>query len=148
MDDTVWAFLMLMLGVAGIICIIGWVLSGIAHMKMLRLVGYAYPWMAWIPFLKYYAMADAIPGDEVRLFGTSMSKRLFSFWWALTFIVPLIPAVGTILNVVLTVICLGQCYTVLFAVTDRRDISETTVIGHISAAFPIVAVFKYLFRRD
>ena len=47
------AFLVVMI----LIAIAAYVLWGIAEMKVLRMMGYANPWMAWIPLLNLFALA-------------------------------------------------------------------------------------------
>ncbi len=58
-----------------------------------------------------------------------------------------IPTVGSLLNLVLTVICLGTCYIKMYAKLDGRDEKDVQALGYVSGFFPIIAVFKFLFGK-
>lgn len=133
-----------------VIVIVCWVLYGISHMKALKAVGYDKAWMAWIPFANMWALAEvALDGDEsMTLFGSlNIPAIAFKLWWVVGFVLSFIPTVGSFLNLVLTVICLGTCYIKMYAKLDGRDEKDVQALGYVSGFFPIIAVFKFLFGK-
>ncbi len=133
-----------------VIVVVCWVLYGISHMKALKAVGYDKAWMAWIPFANMWALAEvALDGDEsMTLFGSlNIPAIAFKLWWAVGLVLSFIPTVGSLLNLVLTVICLGTCYIKMYAKLDGRDEKDVQALGYVSGFFPIIAVFKFLFGK-
>lgn len=130
-----------------IIAIVFYVLYGISHMKALKAFGYDKPWMAWIPFANYFALADAVLNgeDNIKLFGSlSIPAVVFKFWWVIALVVSFIPVVGKILNYVLRIVCLGTCYIKIYAKLDGKAEQEVQALGYVSGFLPIVALFKFL----
>lgn len=138
--------LMLLVGI--VIFGIEYVLYGISHMKMFKMVGYENYWMAWIPVACYYALADCVRINDVNIFGAVIPKHVFKLWWILLFVLNLIPGIGNILALVLKTICRGWCYNMIFSYTDNKPYSETRVLAYIAGFIPVIAVFKYLFRKS
>lgn len=130
-----------------IIAVVFYVLYAISHMKALKALGYDKPWMAWIPFANYYALADAAlnGGDSMQLFGSlSIPAMVFKLWWVISFVVSFIPGVGNILNLVLRIICLGTCYIKMYARLEHKDEKDVQAIGYVSGFLPIIALCKFL----
>ncbi len=133
-----------------IIVVVCWVLYGISHMKALKAVGYDKAWMAWIPYANMWALAEvALDGDEsMTLFGSfNIPAIAFKLWWVIGLVLAFIPTVGSLLNLVLTVICLGTCYIKMYAKLYGRDEKDVQALGYVSGFFPIIAVFKFLFGK-
>lgn len=141
-----WVIILFVLVLVGVVC----VLYGISHSKALKALGYARPWMVWIPFANCWALAEvALDGEEnIKLFDSfSVPATLFKLWWLIMYGVLLIPGVGEILSLALQVICLGTCYTKIYARLDGKTEAETQALGYVSGFFPIIAVFKFLMGR-
>lgn len=127
-----------------------YVLYGISHMKALKALGYDKPWMAWIPFAKYWALAEVVLNGEENmnlLDSFNIPAMAFKLWWLIAYAVSFVPGVGGILNIVLHVICLGTCYVKIYARLDGKDERETQALGFVSGFFQIVAVIKFLIGR-
>ena len=130
-----------------VIAIAIYVLYSLSHMKALKALGYANPWMAWIPFLNYWALADvALNGEEnMSLFGSlSIPAIVFKLWWVIYIVISCIPKVGGFLGLVLTIICLGTCYIKMYARLDGKDEKDVQVIGYLSGWIPLIAMCKFL----
>ncbi len=143
MVGVVWAIIIFSFLIGAIF----YVLCGISHSKALKALGYDKPWMAWIPFANFWALAEvALDGEENILFFDSLRvpAMLFKLWWLVAYAVALIPGVGGLLNLVLQIICLGACYTKMYARLDGKTEDETKGIGYVSGFLPIIAVFKFL----
>lgn len=141
-----WGTILFVLVLAGVLC----VLYGISHSKALKALGYARPWMVWIPFANYWALAEvALDGEENIIFFDSYSvpATLFKLWWLIMYGVSVIPGVGSILSLAIRVICLGTCYTKMYARLDGKTEAETQALGYVSGFFPIIAIFKFLMGR-
>lgn len=144
---TIWVCTMIFILI--IITIFG-VLYGVSHMKALKALGYDKPWMVWIPFANYWALAEVVlDGEEnINLLGSfSVSATVFKLWWLIAYGVSFVPVVGSLLNLVLHVVCLGTCYIKMYARLDGRDEGEMQALGYVSGFFPIVAIVKFLIGR-
>lgn len=124
-----------------------YVLYGVSHMKALKALGYNRPWMAWIPFANYWALAEAaLDGEESINFFNSLSvpATLFKLWWLISYGASFIPGVGAVLNIAMQVICLGTCYVKVYARLDGTTEEAAQALGYVSGFFPIIATFKFL----
>lgn len=139
-----------LLAVVGIIGIIMYVLYGISHMKAYKMMGYKNAWGAWIPFYSSYVLADCIPEskESVNILGLSIPGTLFKFWWIVSFVVAYVPAVGTILSLVVTILCAGKCYTTIYATLEGKSQDEVKVVGYLSGWLSIIAIFKFLSYKN
>lgn len=155
MDDLAFLFGagLAAIAIASLVGIACYVLFSLSHYKALKRLNYANAWLAWIPYVVNYAMADAVTvndGEQIRLIGSvEIPKQLYKFWWLIAILLPFIPLgfVGTILNLALGIICGGFSYIRMYAMLDAKSESEEQVIGYISGAFPIVAVVKFLIMK-
>lgn len=137
----------LMLGVnivfVAIPTFIVYVIYSLAIYKLLRRTDYVNSWMAWIPYLNYYALADCVCySNYVTILGQSVNAKLFKFWFVVSLLISAIPYVGGVLSFILQTLCLGYCFTEIFAIVENRMTVETKLIGHLAGAFPIIGVIK------
>ncbi len=124
-----------------------YVVYALAHMKALNTLGYDKAWLAWIPFVNYYAYAEETSDNQetVNLFGTlSVPVVVYKFWWVGMIIIYFIPGVGAFLATVLRVVFLGTCYQKMYAKLECTSEQEQQAIGYISGFIPLVAVVKFL----
>lgn len=129
-----------------------YVLFSLAHMKALKALGYDKAWLAWIPFACTFGCADAVAKDEdlVDMFGSfSVPAFVFKLWWIVPLVValPFVPfpgGLGRLQTFALNIVFLGSIYAKMFAALDGKTESEEQVLGCVSGALPIVAVFKFL----
>ncbi|MDE6914371.1 MAG: hypothetical protein K2P35_11865 [Lachnospiraceae bacterium] len=137
------------LGCLLIILVAWYVLYSFSHMKALKALGYNKAWLAWFPPLGlYWALADValdLDGEyDMEICSFCIPGLVFKLWWLIAIAVSFIPVAGTILNIVLIVICSGTCYRKIYAKLDGKDESEVRVLGYLSGLFPIIAAFKFL----
>ncbi len=133
----------------GIISIAVYVLYGISHMKALKAMGYDKAWAAWVPFFNSYALADCIPEtkENVNMFGISIPGNVFKFWWLIAFVVTWVPAVGSILSVVVTILGAGFCYTSIYSILERKSKEEVKAVGYLSGWINIIAIVKFFMYK-
>ena len=137
------------LGCLLIILVVWYVLYSFSHMKALKALGYNKAWLSWFPPLGlYWALADValdLDGEyDMEICSFCIPGLVFKLWWLIAIAVSFIPVAGTILNIVLIVICSGTCYRKIYAKLDGKDESEVRVLGYLSGLFPIIAAFKFL----
>lgn len=111
-----------------------------------QMCNYRNAWMAWIPILRYYALAE-VTGDatgmtRLYLIGQDISTDLFRFWPILTLVVSRINGVGGILETLLTILCLGSCFTTIYSKFENRPPEEVQILGYVSGALPIIGIIK------
>ena len=84
------------------------------------------------------------------MFGSfSVPAFVFKLWWIVPLVValPFVPfpgGLGRLLTFALNIVFLGSIYAKMFAALDGKTESEEQVLGCVSGALPIVAVFKFL----
>lgn len=141
-----WIFVILI--VTLIIGIAYWILWSIAHMHMLQGMGYPNPWMAWIPILRYFALADCLPmGPDDTIYGLHIPKDVFKFWYLIAYGIGFIPYVGSFIMLFLGIMCRGWCYYRIYAQLEMNDSGETELLGVVTGLFSPIAVVKYLFYK-
>lgn len=138
-----------------------YIFTSAMNAKALRMVGYKYAWIAWIPYLRYYAIADATKENnvETRIYDTMcVPNVLYTLWWVillligafdngLTFWLP--TTLASIVDFLLRGIFLGGAYGRLYAKLEGKSIKDTNIIGAWSGVIPIIASFKFLkYRPD
>lgn len=151
-DSEVIAILEAFIGFILIIAVVCYVLYAFSHMKALKALGYNKPWLAWLaPLGLYWALADValdLDGEyNMEILSFCIPGIVFKLWWLIAVAVSFIPVVGSILNLVLIVVCAGTCYIKIYAKLDGKDESEVRLLGYLSGLFPIIAVFKFLIGK-
>ncbi len=129
-----------------IIVVIGvYVWTAMMYQKVLKHMGYSNPWMAWIPYVNNYAIADVIRGenDKTDVLGLELPSMLFNFWWLIGIVVARIPSVGSILFLALQIICLGTCFKTIYARCEQKDPNEVAALAYVSGFIPIIALIKF-----
>jgi hypothetical protein len=130
-----------------IIVAVVYVVTSLGTYKALKRLGYNNAWMAWIPVVNYFAMADVAAGgqQQVNLIGTlTIPATLYKLWWLVMLVAGFIPAIGGILAIVIQVICLGSIYIKMFARLEGTTEQAQQVVGYISGLIPIVGAIKFL----
>lgn len=146
MSDTAFAMVVLIFLV---IVLIFYVLYALSHMKALKALGYNKAWLVWIaPIGLYWALAEVamdLDGTyDMEVLSFRIPGTVFKLWYLIAVAVSFIPAVGGILNLVLTIICAGTCYIKMYAKLDNKEERDVQALGYVSAFFPVIAVFKFL----
>ena len=128
-----------------IISIAIYVWSGIETHKVLKHLGYKNAWMAWVPYANRYAVADVIRGDDdqTEVLGHKVPALLFNFWWLAALVVLLVPTIGYLCYVAMSIICLGTCYKDIFARCENKQPEEVSSVAYIAGFLPIIALIKF-----
>lgn len=113
---------------------------------LFRMCSYPNAWMAWIPLLRYYALAE-VTGDgmgQTRLYiiNQSISTDIFRFWPIVALVVSSFRNVGGILELLITILCLGSCFTTVFSKFENRDPNEVKVLGYLAGWIPLIGIIK------
>ena len=152
LDEFMYRMVAGLLILSIIIFIVNWILYGISHMKMLKIMEYENYWMAWLPLLHYYAIADCVMTVKLlnpkRVWNIQEQPDAFKFWWVLRILLPLVPGFGNLLELAVSIACRGYCYNYIFSVTDGKSADDTKILAYLSGWLPIIAIVKYLFRKD
>ena len=73
---------------------------------------------------------------------TDISTDVFRFWPILTLVVSRINGVGGILELLLTILCLGTSFTTVYSKFENRSPDEEKVLGYLSGWIPLIGVIK------
>lgn len=132
------------------ILIVCWVLWSVSSMKILKAFNYPNVWMAWIPGLNYFALAQltADENKETTVVKWKIPTTVFSLWFIASLILPSIPGIGALLNTILQTICLGTCFSYIYAKCENKSIKDTQALGYVSGFFPIIALCKFLSYKN
>lgn len=148
--DSMLGFLLagsvVLLLLASVLVVAFYVLFAIGTMKVLKARGHAYPWMAWVPVLNYFALGQTCDeGDgNVTLIGLRIPTLVFSLWFVLFLVVGYIPNVGSLLQTIVQVLFFGRTCQCVYAKMEGKPENETAVIGYLSGLLPIIAMVKFL----
>ncbi|MDO5563856.1 MAG: hypothetical protein Q4F88_01305 [Eubacteriales bacterium] len=124
-----------------IICaLIVYIINSIAYMKIFKAYDYSHPGYAWVPFLNLHILGNLSFTDPVEFGKYSYSKKYVIWWWVVDIILCAIPRVGGFLAILLTLLCLGKCYNMVYKKLDPAY--DGKALGIISALIPIVMWIK------
>lgn len=138
---------------------VGWVISAalglvwylvtsFAYYKALKRLMYCNTWMSFIPYVRNFALTDAVCVEStVNLGFANISSSMFKLWVVLAFLVGFIPKFGSFASILVTVICLGYTLTRVYAIIDSKPFEDERIMGYLSGAFPIIAIIRFLFIR-
>ena len=131
--------------------VVVYVLSSIAYVKALKFMGYANPWMAWIPYLRYYGLMDCLGLQEEEtkgIIGFQMPLIVVKLWFlipiAVTWLIPGLGYAGTLISTAVRIAFLGFAFGRMYAAIEGRPLSETKTLGYVSGWMEIIAVIKFL----
>lgn len=117
-----------------------------AWSKILKMYGYENTWMAWIPYLQYYALADAAfkNKEKVKFFPWEMSAFVFKFWWVVALINVFWPSnIMSYAVVIAQTLALGTVFAHIFAKAEDKTYDETKFFALVAGFFPIIAMIKF-----
>ena len=120
------------------------IISCIYQYKILKYMRFEHPVLgAIIPFYSVYSISKVSTGNnnEVEIFGHKFDSRIVHFWWAISIGVSMIPVIGNIANVVLTIIMYCWILTnieMIITGSDNNDVSTFRKV--IYALFPFIGI--------
>lgn len=136
-----------------------YIFTSAANARALRMAGYNKAWLAWVPYLRYFAIADATKeeGPSTKIYGRwNVYNALYTLWFALLLVVQIldegitdfIPAtLGTILDIIIMGVFLGGAYAKLLSKISGKPERECYTFGIWSGVFPIVAAVRFCFVK-
>lgn len=120
-------------------------LTSLSYQKIFKAYGYAHPGYAWVPFYRLYILADLTCGETFKLGEFEISKKVFLWWWVITYVIAFVPFVGGLVGFILNVICLGFCHHEGIKRVDPTY--DSFVLSYVSAIFSIVLWLLVLPKR-
>lgn len=135
-----------------------YIFTSAANAKALRLLGYQRAWLAWIPYLRYYALAAATKedGQKTRIFDRwDLPTVLYELWFPLLFLVQIMDhstgdifmvymsVPGMLLYFIVMAIFLGATYTKVYAKLQNKTEKECITLGLWSGVLPILAAIEF-----
>ncbi len=135
---------------ASMITTLLYVFKSFAHMKALNALGYDKAWLAWIPFVIYYGLADAVCGNEkkVTLFGKiEIPSILFKLWWVLSLVLFFLyfnTGKYSLIIKLLNIVFLGCTYAKMYARLYGKTEKKMQILGCISGYIPFIASCKFI----
>ncbi len=137
----------LMVGLlCGAFALIWYIWQSIELYWLFSMCNYGNAWMAWIPILRYYALAE-VTGDitgttRLYLIGQDIATDLFRFWPILALVFSRISSVGGLLETILTILCLGSSFTTIYSKFENRSPDDVKVLGYLSGWIPLIGIIK------
>ena len=111
-------------------------LTSICYQKFFKAYGYANPLYAWIPFYRVYILADLTSSNPFVVGGFSIPKKVFVWWWVISYVIAFIPLAGGFLSLLIEVICLGYCHHEGIKKLDPSY--DGKVLSYLSSLFHII----------
>lgn len=147
--DAFWFFWGSAMLVFVAIMVVVYVVQALATQRALRILGYDKPWLAWIPLGNLFALAE-VTGDDVAVlwFGIQVPMKAFRFWWLANFVCTLIPIVGGLLSLLITVMCLTWTYSRVYSALDGVPYENEMLIAVLSAFIGIIPIIKFFAAKD
>lgn len=128
--------------VATIVFLVIYGFTSLSYQKIFKAYNYAHPGYAWIPFYRLYILADLTCEDTFMLGEFEIEKKIFLWWWLITYIIAFVPFVGGLISFILNVLCLGFCHHEGIKKVDPTY--DNVVLSYVSAIFSIVLWFLVL----
>lgn len=126
-----------------------YVATALAYRKVLVIIGYKDSWLAWVPYLSYYALADAAiqKGISRRV---KLSPVLMKFWWLVSLLLMLFTDNRTALagNTILQIGVLGTVFGYIYSLVTNRKLEEVRGYGYASGLIEVIAVLKFLAIKE
>lgn len=120
-------------------------LTAFSYQKIFKAYGYQHPGYAWIPFYRLYILADLTCKDYFKLGEFQIEKKIFLWWWVITYVLAFIPFVGSFLSFILNILCLGCCHHEGIKRVDPTY--DSTVLSYLSSLLPIILWILVLPKR-
>ena len=151
MDEyAVFAALGGFLVVLFIIAVAVYLVDAIGRYKYLKVRNYQNAWMGFIPFANIYACVEATygPCNLINLYGWRAPASILKLWAVivavLTYVVNLIPHVGSVLALVVTVLNIAFLVQLFKDMLERLDDPQTTGFAILANIITIIASIKLL----
>ena len=120
-------------------------LTAFSYQKIFKAYGYQHPGYAWIPFYRLYILADLTCGDVFKLGEFEIEKKIFLWWWIITYVIAFIPFVGSLISFILNVLCLGYCHHEGIKKVDPTY--DSVVLSYLSSLLPLILWILVLPKR-
>lgn len=132
-----------------------YIFTSATNAKILRCLSYRYPWLAWVPYLRYYALAKATESEkDTKIYGRwIVPNEIYELWWIVMLTAGIldsgltiwIPAtLGTILDFIVMGVFLGGIYTNIYKRIYNVPVEKASTVGAWSGILPIIAAVKFL----
>ena len=124
--------------ISAVIILILYLISSFARYKYLKIRSYENAWMAFIPIVNIWAIVEATYGNKERIniYGWEAPAIVLKLWpvvaYALALVINVIPLVGNILSLLLTVLevaILAMIFKDMMEHLDRPQEMVTAVIA-------------------
>lgn len=133
-----------------LIAIACYVWVSLVEYQMFQMLGYKYAWMAWIPFLRGYALSDIVPAtsdtNEIVYDGKGtfrIGKQLFVWIWLIVYALGFIPAAGAFLTFIGVIFYMIPVYIFVFSTFEKKTPADALAMAIVSAIIPLVGIIIF-----
>lgn len=135
-----YLFYVVVLGLSVLLSFGLYIVGALAVWRVLKMLGYDKAWLAWIPFGRYYALAEATMEKDVYLpFNITLAMDVFKWWW----LIPILSSAIPIISIAVTVICFGWTLKKIYAMCEGVSPDQVSTIAYISAYIQIIMWIKF-----
>lgn len=133
-----------------VIMLVLYLIDAIAKYKYLKVRSYENAWMAFLPIVNIWAAVEATYGTDetINMYGWDAPAIVVKLWPIVTYllaaVINVIPAVGQILSLALTILNVAVMLMIYRDMMERLDKREDMVIAIIAVLFSIVGSIKIL----
>lgn len=137
--------------VGGVFALIHYIMRSIAVKKILTLQGHPCPNKAWIPFYQLYIWTFVLPTDPsnaIQVAGPMwLPAGLVRFHFLVLYGIGCVPYIGAVLMYIGTICMNFQLFRYSFALIERRDARDYTLLAIVSAFIPIVGFIAIFTKK-
>lgn len=143
--DVFYAAIAGTFAVVAVIGIVLYLIGAIARYRYLRIRSYENAWLAFIPLANIYAVVEATYGrkERINIYGWDAPAVVLKLWpivtYALALVINIIPAIGSILSLLLCILNIAVLAMIFRDVMEQLDRPQETVTAVIVVIFHIIA---------
>ena len=147
---ALFAVLGIAIAICAVIAFIFYIVGAIASFKYLKVRSYENSWMAFIPIVNIWALVEATYGAEetINVYGWDAPTIVLKLWsivtYALALVINVIPAVGTALSLLLTILNVAVLLMIYKDMMERLESSDDGFGAIIAVVIHIIADIKII----
>lgn len=153
MDSNVTAIFAafgIVIAITTVVVVIFYLVGAIASYKYLKVRSYENSWMAFIPIVNIWALVEATYGtaDTINVYGWDAPAMVLKLWSIVTYVLALIinviPAIGSALSLLLTILNIAVLLMIYKDMMERLDNPQDGFGAIIAVVIHIIADIKII----
>jgi hypothetical protein len=133
--------------------VISYIFTSLGFYRIFRRFGYINAWLAWIPYFKYYALAEVAAGGQkkVRFVGNFyIPTIIYKLWWVVAIAIVILSynmhytLAGLTIALVIRIFFLGSAAIKVAALITHTDEDCHRIFGFFTGVLPIIGGIRFI----